>query len=75
MIVTSANWLLVKNAADLTDEEQTKLNYFQDRLSSGVVEGLHNKLKVIKRLAYGYRNFDHFRLRVLVECDGGIESH
>jgi transposase len=51
------------------------LNYFHDRLSSGFVEGMNNKLKLIKRLAYGYRNFTHFRLRVLVECDGGIESH
>ncbi len=51
------------------------LNYFHDRLSSGFVEGMNNKLKLIKRLAYGYRNFSHFRLRVLVECDGGLESH
>jgi transposase len=51
------------------------LNYFHDRLSSGFVEGMNNKLKLIKRLAYGYRNFTHFRLRVLVECDGGIPSH
>ena len=51
------------------------LNYFHDRLSSGVVEGMNNKLKLIKRLAYGYRNFAHFRLRVLVECDGGLASH
>ncbi len=29
------------------------LNYFHDRLSSGVVEGINNKLKLIKRLAYG----------------------
>ena len=46
------------------------LNYFPQRLSSGFVEGLNNKLKLIKRRAFGYRNFDHFRLRVLVECDG-----
>jgi transposase len=51
------------------------LNYFQDRLTSGFVEGMNNKLKLIKRLAYGYRNFAHFRLRVLVECDGGMDSH
>ena len=51
------------------------LNYFPNRLSSGLVECLNNKLKLIKRLAYGYRNFTHFRLRVLVECDGGISSH
>ena len=140
--VKGCRWLLVKNAEDLTDEEQAKreamfavspelkrlhalkeafravfetapdratalehlagwvrdveqsglarltkfvttlrnwweviLTYFHDRLRSGLVEGLNNKLKLIKRLAYGYRNFTHFRLRVLVEGDGGISSH
>jgi len=46
------------------------LNYFPNGLSSGTVEGLNNKIKVIKRCAYGYRNFEHFCLRVRVECDG-----
>ncbi len=46
------------------------LNYFPQRLSSGFVEGLNNKLKLIKRRGFGFRNFDHFRLRVLVECAG-----
>jgi transposase len=61
--------------ATLRNWWQVILNYFHDRLSSGFVEGMNNKLKLIKRLAYGYRNFSHFRLRVLVECDGGLESH
>ena len=51
------------------------LNYFHERLTSGVVEGLNNKLKLLKRRAFGYRNFAHFRLRVLVECDGGAGAH
>jgi transposase len=51
------------------------LNYFHERLTSGVVEGLNNKLKLIKRRAFGYRNFTHFRLRVLVECQGHREAH
>lgn len=44
------------------------LNYFSERLTSGLVEGLNNRLKLIKRRAFGYRNFEHFRLRVLEEC-------
>ena len=36
----------------------------------GFVEGMNNKLKLIKRQAFGYRNFAHFCLRVLVECEG-----
>jgi transposase len=46
------------------------LNYFPARLSSGRVEGLNTKIKLIKRCAYGFRNFAHFALRVQVECDG-----
>ncbi|MFT8904884.1 transposase, partial [Liquorilactobacillus satsumensis] len=30
------------------------------------VEGTNNKIKVIKRTAYGFRNFENFRLRILV---------
>ena len=44
------------------------LNYFDGRWSNGFAEGVNNCLKLIKRRAYGYRNFDNFRLRVLVEC-------
>lgn len=40
--------------------------YFDNRTSSGVVEGINNKLKVIKRSAYGFRNFDNFRVRALL---------
>ena len=46
------------------------LNYFPARLSSGRVEGLNTKIKLIKRCAYGFGNFAHFALRVQVECDG-----
>ena len=66
---------LTKFVTTLRNWWEVILNYFHDRLSSGVVEGINNKLKLIKRLAYGYRTFAPFRLRVLVECDGGLESH
>ncbi len=37
--------------------------YFDERTTQGVVEGINNKLKLIKRRAYGFRNFENFRLR------------
>ena len=40
-------------------------SYFEHKTTSGVVEGINNKLKLIKRLGYG-RNFDNFRLRALL---------
>lgn len=33
--------------------------------SNGPVEGFHNKMEVISRRAYGYRNFNNYRRRVL----------
>lgn len=40
--------------------------YFETRTTSGVVEGINNRLKLIKRLGYGFRNFENFRLRCLM---------
>ncbi|MDU3614646.1 MAG: transposase, partial [Enterococcus avium] len=31
---------------------------------NGVTEGLNNKIKLIKRIAFGYRNFYNFRARI-----------
>jgi transposase len=40
--------------------------YFDHRTTSGVVEGINNKLKLIKRSAYGFRNFENYRIRCLL---------
>jgi transposase len=42
------------------------ISYFDNRTTQGVVEGINNKLKLIKRMGYGFRNFDNFRLRVML---------
>lgn len=42
------------------------LNSFDCPYSNGFTEGTNNKIKVIKRNAYGYRNFDNFRNRILL---------
>jgi len=39
---------------------------FDNRTTSGVVEGINNKLKLIKRSAYGFTNFENFRNRCLL---------
>ena len=42
------------------------LNYFDGRHSNGFAEGVNLKIKLISRRAFGYRNFESFRLHVLV---------
>ena len=40
-------------------------NYFLNRTSSGVMEGINNRIKLIKRQGYGFVNFTNFRSRLL----------
>ena len=42
------------------------LAYFDHRTTQGAVEGINQKIKLIKRRAYGLTNFDNFRRRVLL---------
>jgi len=55
-LVTLSNWF-----------EQI-LNYFLERWTNAFAEGINNKIKLIKRRAFGYTNFDHLRFHILVEC-------
>ena len=45
-------------------------NYFIKRQSSGFVEGLNNKLKVLKRRCYGLRNVVRLFQRLTLDLEG-----
>ena len=36
--------------------------------SNGITEGFHTKMEMLSRRAYGFRNFENYRLRVLAQC-------
>lgn len=36
--------------------------------SNGITEGFHTKMEMLSRRAYGFRNFENYRLRVLAHC-------
>ena len=71
----------INNASNLFSRScQTLINwfgevtaYFEHHISNGCVEGLNNKLKVIKRCGYGFRNFENFEIRVLLSCNKSID--
>ncbi len=42
------------------------LNSIKYTISNGPLEGINNKIKVLKRISYGYKSFYNFRLRILV---------
>jgi transposase len=36
--------------------------------NNGITEGLHNKMEMLSRRAFGFRNFQNYRLRVIALC-------
>ena len=44
------------------------LRYFETGLTNARVEGFNRKCKLIQRKAYGFKNFENYRLRVLYSC-------
>lgn len=36
--------------------------------SNGITEGFHTKMEMLARRAYGFRNFENYRMRVLAQC-------
>lgn len=74
------NWRQEVEASELTcfDPFLTTLdtylgeitNYFLHRHSSGFVEGINNKIKVLKRRCYGLLNLHHLFQRLFLDLEG-----
>ena len=50
----------------LTNYQDYIKNTIETSYTNGVLEGINNKIKVIKRIAFGYRSFYHFKARILI---------
>jgi len=55
---------LVKVAKTLAGYRTAILNYFKHRITNAVLEGTNNKIKTLKRQAYGFRDMEYFKLRL-----------
>ena len=45
------------------------LNYFEQGVTQGFVEGINRAIRGIINRCFGFHRFDHFRLQVLAECE------
>jgi transposase len=73
-------WIQAVEASELTcfntfiktlKKYQTEIvGYFKNRYSSGFVEGINNKLKVLKRRCYGIWNLNHLFQRAFLDISG-----
>ncbi len=65
MALASGILMLEKFAKTLISHKEGILSYFNFRISTGPLEGTNNKIKTMKRQAYGYRDIDFFKLKIM----------
>ena len=79
------NWIDLCNESNINEfiESAKTINnwleyicnsFIDKRFSNGYTEGLNNKIKVIKRTAYGFRNFKFLRLRLMYILNKNISG-
>lgn len=56
---------LMKMGKTLQTHRYGILNWYDHPISSGPMEGTNNKIKTLKRQAYGFRDLEFFKLRIL----------
>jgi transposase len=67
--IGSAEWSeipeMVAFAKMLRKYNEQILGYYHCRLTSGPLEGMNNKIKLLKRKSYGFRDNEYFKLKIL----------
>jgi len=74
-LIRLTDWLAYSKIPELQTLRRTLkswreeiLNYFKTKLTNGRTEGYNRKAKVIQRNAYGFRNFENYRLKLIYLC-------
>ena len=55
-------------AGTLKEWEDAIACMWRFRKNNSITEGFHRKMKLIQRRAYGFKNFNNYRLRVIAQC-------
>ena len=71
-LLNLAEWL--KKLAELFPKSQGTIRrwlveitaYFERKTTNGIVEGINQKIKLVKRCGFGFRNIENFELRCLL---------
>lgn len=69
----SEDGVVQKNAKTLQKWKQPLINYVKYKASNGPMEGNNNKIKLIQRRGYGYRNFKHLMNRMKQEISQRLQ--
>jgi len=61
----SGLWILEQFANTLEEHQDGILAYYDYPISTGPLEGTNTKIQLLKRQAYGYRDIEFFKLKIL----------
>ena len=75
-VVNDVHLSSTRNETSFEDHKKYKSeienSFVLSRLTNDSIEGINNHIKVIKRVAYGYNNFKHFRPRILLSLKNNV---
>jgi transposase len=57
--------MLRRFAKTLREHQEGILNYYKSRITTATLEGTNTKIRVLQRRAYGYRDQEYLKLRIL----------
>ena len=57
--------MLLQFADTLEEHQEGVLAYYDCPISTGPLEGTNNKIQTMKRQAYGFRDHEFFKLKIL----------
>lgn len=64
-----SSWAVLQTLGETLESwSEEILRMWRFKKSNGMTEGFHNKMELISRRAYGFRNFQNYRMRVLALC-------
>lgn len=66
MDITSLPRGISKTIKTMRRYREYMVNSVKYEYSNDPLEGFNNKIKLVKRVSYGYNSFDNFRLRILI---------
>lgn len=65
--VRAVAWLIKRHWSNI-------VTYFRHSITNAVREGLNSKIQTIKKMAYGFRNQEHFKTAPYFHC-GGLDLY
>lgn len=65
---------IIKAAKTLKRHLANIMTYFKHRITNAGTEGLNSKIQMIKQMACGFRNREHYRMAIYFHC-GGLDLY